>query len=524
MYGAPTRDSKALRRGRSLKARVRHLLHGEPRSTGASAEACIVARSMIGLPLTGGRMPETTSTRARHVWHQDLHRLVAKERLHYWLIEMQPYDSVKAVDAIVDAMTSCRIRSYAAWELIGQSDILLKAWQPNNLDCEEVREAISARTMRTEIDAYYFQVQRPIRHWMWQKPIDEQKFLFDVPGELLRSTNVAMATPTQLRSLEESGYIGDTKIPRKKLIQFFMRFESTKQLDQNNSARLEEEILESLAIENCYHGHLYRGNGISSHLLAFRLPLSHYELVSSHFAKVVGRLSLDETLNVRSITHTSGLHEPLVRREQLLPCHPEDSEELPDDQVADLATQLETGESGSVEIKGSAFTDVGRRIRDRVKAPKSNVISDNIVKAVAGLLNARGGRVIVGALENDAFSPTVVQAAFPDAKAIGNLTLIGVGAEWRNWDHYERRIRELLQNQIHPSPATQLDLNVVSIDAGIDLLTIDVPQGQTHYWATMKSKQSNQFFFVRMGMKTESLVGNEFENHRNANPRPTPWS
>ena len=86
-----------------------------------------------------------------HLWHVQLHQKVAHERLCFaWITYTDRYDGRTSLLQIRAALQDIDVRSYAVWELLGERDVLIKAYLPTDSSGEDLR-ATSAKTLRGEL-------------------------------------------------------------------------------------------------------------------------------------------------------------------------------------------------------------------------------------------------------------------------------------------------------------------------------------------------------------------------------------
>ncbi len=197
------------------------------------------------------------------------------------------------------------------------------------------------------------------------------------------------------------------------------------------------------------------------------------------------------------------------------------------------------GESETREFKASFALDVRRVWRDGVY-DKSPIMTDNVIKAVCGLLNSRdGGVVAIGVLEVERETQKVKDAAklLEWAKAefaydavrdekgqLPNLVLgvqleYGPGRIYSDLDKYLSAIRDSLKAKIEPSPWSWLRMVARSI-SGRDVVVISVRPAETWCYATVAKSDQPQFF-VREAASTRAYHGLEADLYKHANPRPT---
>ncbi len=109
-----------------------------------------------------------------------------------------------------------------------------------------------------------------------------------------------------------------------------------------------------------------------------------------------------------------------------------------------------------------------------------------VVKTIAGLLNARGGTLVVGV--DDAGTPVGLQR---------DLTTLSRS----NQDGYQQFLRNLLNPTIGTDLCTRIDIEFPTVD-GEDVCTLRVPASPRPVWI---SRGNEKLFYVRSGNTTQGL-------------------
>jgi tetratricopeptide (TPR) repeat protein len=84
---------------------------------------------------------------------------------------------------------------------------------------------------------------------------------------------------------------------------------------------------------------------------------------------------------------------------------------------------------------------------------------DQFVQTVAGLLNTRGGTLLLGAIESGS-SARWGDDDVATADSVGTWRLVGVGAELdaTGWDGYVARLRKMIDDRIAPAPGAHVEI------------------------------------------------------------------
>ena len=111
-------------------------------------------------------------------WNSEIHRKWGRSSLHFWLLRFREmYDREEMFNRLVEFMDETKVGAYAAYELSGEFDILLRAWIP--------MDQVGGFPDRLEatfspVDSREFTVQQVVRHWPWRGEDSEKPHSCDV--------------------------------------------------------------------------------------------------------------------------------------------------------------------------------------------------------------------------------------------------------------------------------------------------------------------------------------------------------
>lgn len=470
-------------------------------------------------------MPDETPL---YLWNNQLHRQFASEQLHFWRLAFSSfYDQTRALHDIETALADAGVNSYVIWELFGEIDMLLRVWIPPTIDVSHVKDEIdgvirSSQGVRIE----GFSCDSILYHWMWQASVtleDASRDLAAVPATALDGTSAIPAG--QVDRLVDQNYL--YRLDEMDTIKFFMPIRQEHDLHIDVERDLRRRLLQVVAaneeagrIENAA---LYEGAGFARYMLTARVQPPKFEVLSTVVMYDINSLgSLGVFNGVRTGTMLSALANPIARRERLvapagaLVTGSRDAEDM-----VDVRGMLREGESEVVEVKASAFCDVERLTKSpKGERTESDAVTDGIVKGVAGMLNARGGTLIIGALEQARYSASAAELVGP-ALDIGDYFVVGVQLDYRaegDWDGFSRRLSDVLQKRIDPYPMAWLTVKRVVLE-DVPLCVIVVRRPDNWYFADVKSGAKGPQFFARIGSRTEPLAGRTMLDYMNSTPR-----
>ena len=119
--------------------------------------------------------------------HHEAHRSWADSKLVMWRMGFLPaYLGEEIADALDTVLGTFGVSSYAIYELLGRSDILLRAWMPATLDLTSFEDAVFKELLRHHMAPQELErneVAEIHRHWVWCEP--GSKDMRVPPSELL---------------------------------------------------------------------------------------------------------------------------------------------------------------------------------------------------------------------------------------------------------------------------------------------------------------------------------------------------
>jgi hypothetical protein len=193
--------------------------------------------------------------------------------------------------------------------------------------------------------------------------------------------------------------------------------------------------------------------------------------------------------------------------------------------VEEVETLLRKAEGDDLELKASSFTDLNHYLgRTRDQRPEEETVRD-VAKAIAGMLNAAGGTVIVGAVQLNGYSMTQLGERFPSLRTFGErAAAIGVRFEYGNrnrkdWDAYQRLLSGKLRKIIDGNIDGWVEYYPVELTENIELCVIRVGRPPDWYYVNVDKHGKTRIFFGRTGGETRPYEGREMDEYRLAHPR-----
>ena len=231
----------------------------------------------------------------------------------------------------------------------------------------------------------------------------------------------------------------------------------------------------------------------------------------------VNDVGVQEFFQVRTYTHivvnAAGRELPLQDRLPL-------SAELAEEEV--IESYLTQDESEKLEFKGSAFVDIKPWALGGQKLTASEkCTNEGVLKAVVGLLNSKGGKVVVGVLEARQFERAEGEVAellkgFPH---YGRYIVPGVNLDYgtHDADWFQLRLQDIIKTRIQPTPSSWVSVRLHGFQ-GRDVCIISVSKVMSEDWFYLQYKESS-VFYVRRGNSTEPLSGPQADEYKRSDPR-----
>lgn len=456
------------------------------------------------------------------IWNHRIHQRWAGEDLAFWRLAFFPTYNFPEIKTRLHAlMQQFDIKAYTIYETLGLFDLFIRAWLPSQ-SIEGFQNAITEELAGQGLQLCEpFLVSRILRHWAWD---DGHGKLVDPSDELLRTRRPSAmiaaiddgTAPEQTRqelldgnALRDLGDEGDGGIK-------FLIVISSSIYSMTYAARgrLEQSLLNILDDHDLGEPSLYEGSGFGQFILMGRVqPQSFFIL--PELAVAINKAGIQDT--ARPYTFVSSTEKPIYFADRI--SHATDTVFEP----LDLDALLAGGEDDHLEVKGSAWLDWRRRLSGDGEDKRSQkVINDGLVKAVVGMLNADGGHVVLGALEQSARFGEHHGEDHPrlaELPRVGEYVLVGVNDEYdaRGWDKFRRGLLDVLSSRIDPPPTGAITLSRQAV-SGRDICIVAIaPTSATWYYRYLSENVAE--FFVRENGRTVAYSGSRADTYKRERPR-----
>jgi len=467
-----------------------------------------------------------TSNGKRYLWHHRLHETWAGERLYFWRLAFYPtYAQTEILDCLRKVLEQHGVASYALYEIYGVYDLVLRIWLPSAASPESFERALEEKLARLHLDVCdSFSVGQVLRHWPW---LDEkEQELRTVPSALLSERY----PPAQIQELNEIAQ-GRVEIPedveplRSALVEdkalapcsmgdgikFLIVVTSSSQL-ATIAAReaLRNELVAILREAEQHSGvsetSLYEGSGFGQFILLGRVEPGRFSDLRTEIIDRVNEAGTGVFFRARPYTYIAAGGEGTGSGSPTyVDVIPLEAESGGDPQP--IEEYLHQEESETLEVKASAFVNVEQWLQSGAAAADWKITEGGVLKAIVGMLNNKGGVVILGARETKRKGKEGAER-LAELPVVGKYAIVGVGIDYQggDWDRYALKLQRTIMERIDPPPVGLVTASRVSI-ADRDLGVISVHPTEREWFYLRRSEQKDVRFYVRLGNETIPLDG-----------------
>ena len=501
-------------------------------------------------------------------WHSEVQRRWGQCTLVFWLLRFhQWYDRESTFDDLVALMERQGVGSYAAYELSGQFDVLLRAWIPDrelNGFEDKLQEKFTLQ------DSRQFRVVDIVRHWPWA--VEGSPVPRDCNPTALAATTSVDEVDAANR-LSDQGHLGEgskplpgdldalerlmgagaiTDLGSTAGIRMFVRLRGKEGLDNEDWSKLisfvaatldqlartpsDEEALreqKGFALDDVS---LYSCNDRSL-LILCRIPYYSWHDLREHLLEpLAGRGGVTQTTTLPALSRNFVrsrdrlILDPVVEAALRRGFRPDEPQEPDDGEPSDggpwppapqvppgVREYLERPEDRDFEAKGSAFAPLEQWLRrkegseEEALKESTKFFRDTIGKTVVAMLNSEGGSLLIGVLERDKFTRQGSEllesiAKLPEAGRYYVLGLEDPVFRRKDWDGFELKFNRLLKECIEGEVA---DLVRISRDwhGGRDLALVQVTYPGMSNGFFLCGDGDSRHFYVRRGGSSDELHG-----------------
>jgi hypothetical protein len=471
--------------------------------------------------------PADPPTVARWQWHPQVREEWGNERLYFWRIWFPTYERERILVGIKEVMLRTGVLAYAIYELYGGYDLLLRVWLPTTHGAfESTFKQVFSNDGDIVIES--FSVTEIVTHWPWaddeqlSMPVLDDTVLEErLPNKEIERINQGLALP-QISTYEDRGLIAPAWYSQG--IKFAILIGASRHsLSASASDRNQESLISVLQRDDpdvFYEKSLYKGMGFASYLMLGRVRQENFHRINETLIQPINEMIAPETFGSRTTTFVTATEDLLDFTDEMRLVN-----EVPKRRKAH--EWLREDEGQHFEVKGSAFVDLNGWLLGEIageRPPRSEIPTNSLCKAIVGLLNAEGGTIIVGALEEKRYRQS---ARLGRSKRVGDYRIWGIRDDMDkgDWDAYERRLRDTLAAKIDPSPNDFLGIERDGIGRRpLCVITIRAPSGRRgtgrwfyHFPKGRSAKAAH--FWVREGNRTKEKIAGEVDFYQSEKNR-----
>ncbi len=456
-------------------------------------------------------MPDRPRTAPAFLWHPDVHLSWAGEHLYFWRLSFYPgFDSTAIASALTETLEEMDVRSYAAREMFGTVDVVLRAWLPISVSESAFSEALVERLKSVDLNLVDSFDVKSVRHqWNWSSGAPRRLHGFDslagLEPDALESTSLPSGT---LDVLENHGLI--LRTARDIGITFVMAIGGKIEVLEPGERRRLSNLLVGIVegSERVAEQALYEGTGFADYLFVGRVDGNEINEVTQLGLEIMNSARRDG-FEIKTTTMISHPLEVLVHREEL-PARAE----LSPWTNSNLEEALLSGEDAMTEIREAVFTPGYGMAPTSEQGDASLELTASFFRSVASFLNSRGGLIVIGAILRDARG--LEKSDLEGIPVVGDYLCVGVDADLGqgDWAEYETRLEKLLEFHIDPSPTQWIEIDHEFVEGRL-MVTVQVlkPDEGIFFFAG-GSPQSAESFFIRRGETTIELNRSDADAYR----------
>lgn len=483
--------------------------HHEPRALDQ------LASLLISLSAEPDRQSSRSGSDESVLWHPEVHRRWAEERLVFWRMGFIPYRRAEALEGLAQAMQASGVLSWSVHELFGAYDVLVKAWIPAAGSEARIRDNVVSELRSIDL-LQTLTVERIVTEALWRsvdgisrQPSEAALAHMPSAGEIARINSATSG----LERYEDEGLIARRGAPSG--IRFFIALsQSSASVGALARSRLDTWVMEVVrGARSLSDVSIYAGTGFATFLIEGVVQPQDFHVLSD---ELLERLEpLDQIASQRIETMISPTTQPVFQVEEMRGGKPVGDR--------DIEHLLRQEEDPHFEVKATAFTEL-RRLEPQdnpTELPTSKAAIDSLMKAIVAFLNTEGGDLVIGAIDEETAerSPRLRKSRLvSSAPRIGLYLATGIDHELAgDSDRYLRRLQELCRTSIEPDPSVFLKIGIEQVQ-GRTICLIQV-EGAPRDWFYFRGKEKSLQFLVRQGSLVRELMGPDADRYKTSAPR-----
>lgn len=491
-----------------------------------------------------------------YLLHNDVQFSLGRNLVFYQVQFDEPFEPSQLARSVLEVVESLGITSYAAYETIGEFDLLLRCWVPQAIHPQVVCDSILDRARSRIRTVRGIPVSDILFHWPWlsedggsyyHPPENAMKWDSDYAVRLNRTLTAEpggldddeiddalaahLIAPIASNVLEHHADIkfvillasvagggSGGGVQERRMVSAALR-ETFAALPAANSATSGGSALAQLSLYET------RGSDVAAFVLMGRLASQqYYEGLQLVFEKLT-ETGFRSYFRLRPYTYLTASPGFIELRDTVpVATAPEQSWIVND--ATELLDLLERDESSTLEFKGSIYVQVRSWLLDGSLEASEDLFTSGVVREVAAFLNSpAGGVLVLGALERDrelsrvpATSRDAAERRLDELPRVADKVLTGVELDaeakslFADLDKASRHLMQKLRSGLEaPSLAGLVRVTFHDVRERTVCVVEVRPLPSNGGWAYIRGESELP---VRDGAETRRLLGRQADEHR----------
>lgn len=457
--------------------------------------------------------------KAEFLWHYNVHKKFGENLLYLMFSFVPVYRREEIISSLEKFIMERSISSYCIYEIFGYYDIMLRIWIPSFQHPSTFIKELERKLEAVDcIRGLPFYVEDNHYHWMWWNyresaelfsPDDED--IDKLSEDIVKAVDSNTIHPSEFAELENHHIL--KRYEPKEGIKFFVMIPPPPLAVSPTFSYREnvERELVSLVIKHkdIIEPSIYFGTGFAWFIIKGKIPSTSY----SELNNLIQEINKIGIIGFQIRTYTYLVCEVVAENEGIaLPLGAVEEKER------DITHYLTCEENERFEIKGSLLFNIDRFLRDKEYKgePDERIAIEGVLKSIVGLLNADGGKILIGVIEAYRYgdllkNPNNLLHKLP---RIDNRIVFGIEKEYvqKDWDAFCRRLSDLIRTHIGKEASAIVNFQRHQYQ-GKDLCLVDVKKGRSWYYLDKNR------FYVRRANSTILLEGREADSYKMLYPK-----